>query len=180
MTQSAQSKESAYPVLAIVTGTKPDFYKQAPLIAEAAKEKVPAFVIDTGQHYDEVLGHGIKEFGIENMVACNMQIRGSLMEKASELLLKFAHFGKICKDMHPYNSILPIVHGDTLVAGITPLSWLFGLGQKVAQNEAGLRSMSPAGSGNRIQPPAAAVQAPASPRTPTSHRLICGSALRLS
>lgn len=141
--KSAQSIESAYPVLAIVTGTKPDFYKQAPLIAEAVKENVPAFVIDTGQHYDEVLGHGIKEFGIENMVACNMQIRGSLMEKASELLLKFAHFGKMCKDMHPYNSILPIVHGDTLVAGITPLSWLFGLGQKVAQNEAGLRSMSP-------------------------------------
>lgn len=141
--KSAQSIESAYPVLAIVTGTKPDFYKQAPLIAEAAKENVPAFVIDTGQHYDEVLGHGIKEFGIENMVGCNMQIRGSLMEKASELLLKFAHFGKMCKDMHPSNSILPIVHGDTLVAGITPLSWLFGLGQKVAQNEAGLRSMSP-------------------------------------
>lgn len=65
------------------------------------------------------------------------------MEKASELLLKFAHFGKMCKDMYPSNSILPIVHGDTLVAGITPLSWLFGLGQKVAQNEAGLRSMSP-------------------------------------
>lgn len=141
--KSAQSIESAYPVLAIVTGTKPDFYKQAPLITEAVKENVPAFVIDTGQHYDEVLGHGIKEFGIENMVACNMQIRGSLMEKASELLLKFAHFGKMCKDMYPYNSILPIVHGDTLVAGITPLSWLFGLGQKVAQNEAGLRSMSP-------------------------------------
>lgn len=141
--KSAQSIESAYPVLDIVTGTKPDFYKQAPLIAEAVKENVPAFVIDTGQHYDEVLGHGIKEFGIENMVACNMQIRGSLMEKASELLIKFAHFGKMCKDMHPYNSILPIVHGDTLVAGITPLSWLFGLGQKVAQNEAGLRSMSP-------------------------------------
>ena len=88
--RSAQSIDSKYPVLAVVTGTKPDFYKQAPLIAEAVKEKLPAFVIDTGQHYDDVLGHGIKEFGIEDMVACNMQIRGSLMEKASELLLKFA------------------------------------------------------------------------------------------
>lgn len=139
----AQSIDSNYPVLAVVTGTKPDFYKQAPLIAEAVKEKLPAFIIDTGQHYDDLLGHGIKEFGIEDMVACNMQIRGSLMEKASELLLKFANFGKMCKDGNPNNSILPIVHGDTLVAGITPLSWLFGLGQKVAQNEAGLRSMSP-------------------------------------
>ena len=41
--KSAQSIESAYPVLAIVTGTKPDFYKQAPLIAEVVKENVPAF-----------------------------------------------------------------------------------------------------------------------------------------
>ena len=39
--------------------------------------------------------------------------------------------------------MLPIVHGDTLVAGIAPLAWVFGMGQKVAQNEAGLRSMSP-------------------------------------
>jgi UDP-N-acetylglucosamine 2-epimerase (non-hydrolysing) len=35
------------------------------------------------------------------------------------------------------------VHGDTLVAGIAPLAWVFGMGQKVGQNEAGLRSMSP-------------------------------------
>ena len=65
------------------------------------------------------------------------------MEKATELLFKFAKFGRICKSEFPHNSILPMVHGDTLVAGITPLSWLFGMGQKVAQNEAGLRSMSP-------------------------------------
>ena len=65
------------------------------------------------------------------------------MEKATELLFKFAKFGRICKSKFPHNSIIPIVHGDTLVAGITPLSWFFGMGQKVAQNEAGLRSMSP-------------------------------------
>lgn len=50
------------------------------------------------------------------------------MEKASELLLKFAKLGRVFKSMFPGNSILPIVHGDTLVAGITPLSWLFGMG----------------------------------------------------
>jgi UDP-N-acetylglucosamine 2-epimerase (non-hydrolysing) len=43
----------------------------------------------------------------------------------------------------PNVRVLPIVHGDTLVAGIAPLAWAFGLGQKVAQNEAGLRSMAP-------------------------------------
>lgn len=141
--EAAQALKSNYPVLAVVTGTKPDFYKQAPLIEEALNEGLPAFVIDTGQHYDELLGHGLEEFGIDESIACNLQIRGGLMEKASELLLKFATFGKKCKEFYPHNSILPIVHGDTLVAGITPLSWLFGIGQKVAQNEAGLRSMSP-------------------------------------
>jgi UDP-N-acetylglucosamine 2-epimerase len=39
--------------------------------------------------------------------------------------------------------LLPIVHADTLVAGIAPLAWVFGMGQEVGQNEAGLRSMSP-------------------------------------
>jgi UDP-N-acetylglucosamine 2-epimerase len=140
---SAQAIDSNCPVLAIVTGTKPDFYKQAPLLTEAREQNIPAFVIDTGQHYDDTLGYGLKEFKIEDSVGSTLQIRGDLMEKASELLLKFAILGKICKNKYPHNSILPIVHGDTLVAGISPLSWLFGLGQKVAQNEAGLRSMSP-------------------------------------
>jgi UDP-N-acetylglucosamine 2-epimerase len=101
------------------------------------------FVINTGQHYDEVLGFGIKEFCIENFVACNLQIRGDLMQKASDLLLKFGTFGNMCKRAFPDITLFPVVHGDTLVAGISPLSWAFGLGQKVAQNEAGLRSMAP-------------------------------------
>jgi UDP-N-acetylglucosamine 2-epimerase len=130
-------------VLVVVTGTKPDFYKQAPLVREAVIRDLPMFVIDTGQHYDEILGFGIKEFSIENLVACNLQIRGDLMQKASDLLLKFGTFGRMCKRAFPNISLLPVVHGDTLVAGITPLSWAFGLGQKVAQNEAGLRSMAP-------------------------------------
>ena len=131
------------PVLAVVTGTKPDFYKQAPLVSECARQNLPVLVVDTGQHYDDILGHGIVEFGIHDYIGCTLQIRGNLMEKASELLLKFATFGKICKNRFPENPVLPIVHGDTLVAAISPLSWLFGMGQKVAQNEAGLRSMSP-------------------------------------
>ncbi|MCC2649445.1 MAG: UDP-N-acetylglucosamine 2-epimerase, partial [Nitrososphaeraceae archaeon] len=46
---SAKSQNS--PILSIVIGTKPDFYKQAPIVVEAIKEKVPVFVIDTGQHF---------------------------------------------------------------------------------------------------------------------------------
>jgi UDP-N-acetylglucosamine 2-epimerase len=63
--------------------------------------------------------------------------------KASDLIIKFAKFGRICKMRFPSVSVMPIAHGDTLVAGITPLAWACGVGQKVAQNEAGLRSMAP-------------------------------------
>ena len=138
----SQAEAAASPVLAVVTGTKPDFYKQAPLVAEAARQKVPSFVINTGQHFDDLLGFGIKEFRLDRFVGCNLQIRGDLMEKASELILKFGYFGRHCSKRFG-GSLLPIVHGDTLVAGIAPLAWVFGMGQKVGQNEAGLRSMSP-------------------------------------
>jgi UDP-N-acetylglucosamine 2-epimerase (non-hydrolysing) len=139
----AKARKESTPVLGIVTGTKPDFYKQAPLVIEAAKENLPVFVINTGQHFDEVLGFGIEEFNLEQFVGCNLQIRGDLMEKASELIIKFGSFGRYCRKNFGTESLLPIVHGDTLVAGIAPLAWVFGMGQKVGQNEAGLRSMSP-------------------------------------
>ena len=139
----AKARKEDTPVLGIVTGTKPDFYKQAPLVIEAAKEKLPVFVINTGQHFDEVLGFGIEEFNLQRFVGCNLQIRGDLMEKASELIVKFGSFGRYCRKHFGMDSLLPIVHGDTLVAGIAPLAWVFGMGQKVGQNEAGLRSMSP-------------------------------------
>jgi UDP-N-acetylglucosamine 2-epimerase len=130
--------------LAIVIGTKPDFYKQAPLLIESIKENLPSFIISTGQHYDELLGYGIKEFDLEDSIVCDLQIRGDLMEKSSDLIMKFGYFGRFLKRKFSGNRILPVVHGDTLVAGIATLSWVFGLGQKVGQNEAGLRSMSPA------------------------------------
>jgi UDP-N-acetylglucosamine 2-epimerase len=138
-----KARKDKSPVLAIVTGTKPDFYKQAPLVLEAVREKIPVFVVDTGQHFDELLGFGIEEFHLQDFVGCNLQIRGDLMEKASELILKFGSFGRYCKRQFGSESLLPIVHGDTLIAGIAPLAWVFGMGQKVGQNEAGLRSMSP-------------------------------------
>jgi UDP-N-acetylglucosamine 2-epimerase len=139
----AKARMDKTPVLAIVTGTKPDFYKQAPLVLEAVRENLPVFVIDSGQHFDEVLGFGMHEFNLQKFVGCKLQIRGDLMEKASELIIKFGSFGRYCKKQFGTESLLPIVHGDTLVAGIAPLAWVFGMGQKVGQNEAGLRSMSP-------------------------------------
>ncbi|HKU49149.1 MAG TPA: UDP-N-acetylglucosamine 2-epimerase, partial [Nitrososphaera sp.] len=138
-----QARKLESPILAVVTGTKPDFYKQAPLVLEAARRKLPVVVVNTGQHFDKVLGFGIEEFDLDGYVGCNLHIRGDLVEKAGELMLKFGYFGRYCKEHYGAEPILPVVHGDTLVAGIASLSWAFGMGQKVGQNEAGLRSMSP-------------------------------------
>lgn len=132
-------------VLAIVIGTKPDFYKQAPVLIESIRQKIPSLIISTGQHYDELLSYGIKEFELESFIACDLQIRGDLIQKSSDLMLKFGQFGRYIKNRFPTSDFLPIVHGDTLVAGVATLSWVFGMGQKVGQNEAGLRSMSPNG-----------------------------------
>jgi UDP-N-acetylglucosamine 2-epimerase len=130
-------------VLAIVIGTKPDFYKQAPLLLEAQREGLPAFIVSTGQHYDDLLSYGIKEFDLTDSIVCDLNIRGDLMTKSSDLVFKFGYFGRYLKEHYSTHPVLPIVHGDTLVAGMATLSWVFGLGQKVGQNEAGLRSMSP-------------------------------------
>ncbi|MDX1371822.1 MAG: hypothetical protein R3321_05095, partial [Nitrososphaeraceae archaeon] len=92
------AKKENSPILSVVIGTKPDFYKQAPLVVEAKEEKLPVFVIDTGQHFDDILCFGIKEFKLEESVGCDLQIRGDLMEKASELIIKFGSFGRYCKD----------------------------------------------------------------------------------
>jgi UDP-N-acetylglucosamine 2-epimerase len=139
-----KAKKQRAPVIAVVTATKPDFYKQAPLVVEAAREGLPVLIINTGQHFDEVLGFGIKEFGLEKYICANLQVRGDLLEKASELMIKLGAFGRYCAKSYPNGKdILPIVHGDTLVAGIGSLAWVFGVGRKVGQNEAGLRSMAP-------------------------------------
>ena len=47
---------------------KASFYKQAPLVFEAVKEKLPVIVVDTGQHFDEVLRFGIEEFNLQKFV----------------------------------------------------------------------------------------------------------------
>ena len=130
-------------VLAVVTATKPDFYKQAPLLPAADKAGIKTIVIHTGQHYDELLGHGMKEFKLEDRVAFNLQVRGDLLQKSYELVAKMGFVSRYLRENFPKILFIPIVHGDTLVAGMAPIGWMFGRGEKVAQNEAGLRGMAP-------------------------------------
>ncbi len=130
-------------VLALITATKPDFYKQWSLIPAAEEKRIPLFVINTGQHFDNILGYGLKEFDIERKIAINMNIRGDLLQKSYELIAKAGWISRYLKKKYPSKTVIPIVHGDTLVAGMFPIGWTFGRNELVAQNEAGLRSMYP-------------------------------------
>jgi UDP-N-acetylglucosamine 2-epimerase (non-hydrolysing) len=127
--------------IAVVTATKPDFYKQAPIVAAAEEQNLPCFVIHTGQHYDDVLGHGLEEYGLEEQVAVDLGVRGDLTQKTAQMHRSVA---RLVDELDAYDTtILPIVHGDTHAAGIFPQAWLFATNQRVAHNEAGLRGMAP-------------------------------------
>ena len=129
-------------VLAVVTATKPDFYKQAPVVAAARERGLPCFVVHTGQHYDDVLGHGLEEYDLEPAIAADLGIRGDLSEKTAQTMLAVRELAARL-DEWPDTTVLPLVHGDTHAAAIFPQAWLFATNQQVSHNEAGLRAMAP-------------------------------------
>ncbi|WP_132058605.1 UDP-N-acetyl glucosamine 2-epimerase [Halorussus amylolyticus] len=129
--------------VAVVTATKPDFYKQAPLVKAADERGLPCFVLHTGQHYDDVLGHGLAEYDVESHIGVDMRIRGGLSEKTADLMTRTKSVAEYFESEFPDTTILPVVHGDTHAAGVFPQAWAFATNQFVAHNEAGLRGMMP-------------------------------------
>ena len=130
-------------VLAFVIGTKPCFNKVYGSVMACHQAGIPLFVIDANQHYDANLTYGIKEFGFDQFLAVNLQLRGDLVQKAGELFYKTARLGRWLKDNWPDVTVIPVVNGDTILCPIIPPAWMFARGEKSIQNEAGLRSMSP-------------------------------------
>ena len=137
-------------VILLVVGTKPDFYKQYPIIYWANKLDIPLILITTGQHHDSLLSYGLTEFNMEPLI--DLQIRGNLFQKGSDLFYKMGNLARWFRKVAPNVTVLPIPHGDTLSAAITASSWFLSIRQGVGQNEAGLRSMAP-NIIRRIKPP---------------------------
>jgi len=129
--------------IAVVTATKPDFYKQAPVLTAADDLGVPAFVLHTGQHYDDLLGHGLAEYGVEDAVGVDLGVRGDLSRKTAEVTTRIDAFAEYLDEHHPETTVVPLVHGDTHAAATVPQAWAFATGERVAHNEAGLRGMAP-------------------------------------
>ena len=130
-------------VLIFVIGTKPCFYKFYGSIVAANKIGIPNFVINSNQHYDDVLTRGLTEFNLQNQVACNLAIRGNLAQKSAELLMKMSWFAKYLQKNWPSVTAVPVVLGDTIMTAIVPAAWMFSRNEKAIQVEAGLRSMAP-------------------------------------
>jgi UDP-N-acetylglucosamine 2-epimerase len=130
-------------VLAFVIGTKPCFYKFYGSIVAAAKAKIPFFVINSNQHYDDILTHGIKEFNLMDKIGVNLAIRGDLAQKSAELMIKMSWLAKDLRKNYPKVTVIPVVLGDTIMCSIVPAAWMFSRNEKAIQNEAGLRSMTP-------------------------------------
>jgi len=130
-------------VLVFVIGTKPCFYKFYGSIVAANNAGIPNFIINSNQHYDDILTHGITEFNLNNHMACNLAIRGDLAQKSAELMLKISWFAKHLKKNWPDVTVVPVVLGDTIMTGIVPAAWMFSRNERAIQVEAGLRSMAP-------------------------------------
>ena len=138
-----QAKKEHKWVLAFIIGTKPCFYKFYGSIVAAAKSKTPFFIINSNQHYDDILTHGIKEFNFQDKIASNLSIRGDLAQKSAELMIKVSWLAKYLKKRWPDVTVIPVVLGDTIMTSIVPAAWMFSRNEKAIQNEAGLRSMTP-------------------------------------
>lgn len=130
-------------VLAFIIGTKPCFYKFYGSIMAAGKAGIPNFVVNSNQHYDDVLTHGLAEFDLQKHVACNLALRGDLAQKSAELMMKISWLARYLKKEWPSVTVVPVVLGDTIMTAIVPAAWMFTRVEKAIQIEAGLRSMAP-------------------------------------
>jgi len=138
----AAKKEKKW-VLAFIIGTKPCFYKFYGSIMAANKSGIPNFVVNSNQHYDDILTHGLAEFDLQKHVACNLALRGDLAQKSAELMMKISWLARYLKKEWPTVTVVPVVLGDTIMTAIVPAAWMFTRVEKAIQIEAGLRSMAP-------------------------------------
>ncbi len=135
-------------VLLIVPATKPCFYKLWSLMDRCMKKAYPFLILNAGQHYDDLLGHGLTEFGFNKHIAIDLKIRGDLAQKSSEIFLKIKLVAEYLKKNFPKTTFMPFVNGDTLTAAVLPAAWMFSFNEMPLHGEAGLRGMSPSFFGN--------------------------------
>ena len=117
-----------------VVGARPNFIKISPLIKEMNRNKIPNYLVHTGQHYDwNMSGTFFKQLNIPAPDKFLNVGSSSHAQQTSEIIEKFE---KICIELNP--SIVLVV-GDvnsTIACALVASK----LNIKVAHVEAGLRS----------------------------------------
>jgi UDP-N-acetylglucosamine 2-epimerase (non-hydrolysing) len=128
------------PVHLVFCGTKPDLIKQAPILQELLKRGENAFLVHTGQHYDENLSGGIeKEFGLK--VDVNLKVSGgSLSDNFSKIIYRMGNIFAKIREENPEIPVLPYVHGDTATCFASSVAG-FAHGYPSVHIEAGIRTL---------------------------------------
>lgn len=123
----------------VICGTKPDLIKQAPILHELLRQGEKAFLIHTGQHYDENLSGGIeKEFGLK--VDVNLKVSGgNLTQNISHIIFRAGEIFAEIKKLNPEIKVLSYVHGDTTTCFATSTA-AFSHGFPSVHIEAGIRT----------------------------------------
>lgn len=123
----------------VICGTKPDLIKQAPILHELLRQGEKAFLIHTGQHYDENLSGGIeKEFGLK--VDVNLKVSGgNLTQNISHIIFRAGEIFAEIKKLNPDIKVLSYVHGDTTTCFATSAA-AFSHGFPSIHIEAGIRT----------------------------------------
>ena len=133
-----KTRKSARPgTIAFIGGARPNFMKLAPLAVALKKERMPFFVVNTGQHFDAAMaGRFFQEFGLAPDYSLKPS-RASTLRQMADILLGCE---KIFTREKP---ALVVVVGDvnsTLCAALAARK----MNIPVAHVEAGLRSRNPA------------------------------------
>lgn len=131
-------------VLCFIIGTKPCINKFYGAITNCIANHIPCLIIDSNQHYDPLLTQGLHEFGYLKHKCVNLNLRGDLSQKSSEIFVKVKFLAQYLKKNWPEVTTVPVVNGDVIVAAMAPAAWMFTTGEKGINMEAGLRSMTPA------------------------------------
>lgn len=127
----------------IVLATKPCYIKLASLVLECVAQDVPFLLIDSGQHYDPDLTGAKRELGYEHLVGGMFGIRGTLLERATQLAEGIASLTELLRNGGIRTSVVPVISGDTSTTALFPQFWYFANGIRSIHVEAGLRSLGP-------------------------------------
>ncbi|MEK7561104.1 MAG: UDP-N-acetylglucosamine 2-epimerase (non-hydrolyzing) [Patescibacteria group bacterium] len=123
--------------IALIGGARPNFMKLAPLAAALKKERLPFFIVNTGQHFDTAMaGQFFDEFGLKPDYSLKPS-RASVLRQMADIILGCE---KVFMRVRP---AVVVVVGDvnsTLCGAIAASK----LGIPVAHVEAGLRSRNSA------------------------------------